>query len=175
MTALPENWQKEMIAALPKLRRFAFSLTGSPEDADDLMQMTIEKALLKADQFQPGTRMDNWLFRICKNRWIDAWRKTDRQARALERNRDMFEVSHDGEKAAMQAIGLAEVRQAMAQLGPAQQQIIALVAIEGKTYQETATILQMPLGTVMSRLARARAALAKQLAKPVPSIPGGRK
>ena len=99
MAALPDNWQKEMIAVLPKLRRFAFSLTGSPEDADDLMQMVVEKALMNVNQFQTGSRMDNWLFRICKNQWIDDWRKRDRREKTLEQNKSIFETSHDGEGA----------------------------------------------------------------------------
>jgi RNA polymerase sigma-70 factor (ECF subfamily) len=163
MAALPDNWQKEMIAVLPKLRRFAYSLTGSPEDADDLMQMVVEKALMNVEQFQPGSRMDNWLFRICKNQWIDEWRKRDRREKTLEQNKSVFETSHDGERATMHRLRLKETQSAMQQLGPEQQQILALVAIEGKSYRETAEILEMPIGTIMSRLARARSALAKIL------------
>jgi RNA polymerase sigma factor (sigma-70 family) len=163
MTVKNQKWQNDMIAVLPKLRRFAYSLTGSPDDADDLMQMTVEKALKHSQQYVDGTSMENWMFRICKNQWIDEWRKRDRREKVLALNKDVFASSVDGVREADVKLEFKETHAAMARLSDDQRQIIALIAVEGKSYRETAEILGKPIGTVMSRLARARAALCAHL------------
>src|SRR5689334_25110785 len=74
-------FEDELTALLPRLRRFAHALTRSPADADDLTQMTVERALRSKDQWQPGTRLDSWLYRIMRNLWIDTVRSRSRKER----------------------------------------------------------------------------------------------
>lgn len=157
----------ELVALLPRLRRFAYALTGSLDEADDVVQTVCERALTRLDQFQPGTRLDSWLFRIAQTTWID-------RVRSLRR-RDA-----NGEPELMENIGydariheqteartaLEIVRVATAQLPEEQRSVLALVVVDGMSYAEAAEVLQVPLGTIMSRLARARKKLAAALESP---------
>lgn len=152
--------RQELGALLPRLRRFGRTLARTREDADDLVQLAVERALLRADQWQPGTRLDSWLFRIMQNAWID-------ELRARERRGQTFVAEEEGEhvgvgSADAQADAIA-VRHALAQLADEQRAVVALVLVEGLPYQEAADVLQIPLGTLTSRLARARQALQAQL------------
>lgn len=153
----------EMVALLPRLRRFACGLTGSLADADDLVQGACLKALDRIEQWRPGTRLDSWMFRILQNLWIDQLR--ERRGR---------EVAMDPEDLAERAVGdaarendariaLSEVRREVAKLPPEQRAVLMLVSVEGVSYKEAAEILEIPIGTVMSRLARARLALGRAI------------
>lgn len=153
----------EMVALLPRLRRFACGLTGSLADADDLVQGACVKALDRIEQWRPGTRLDSWMFRILQNLWIDQLR--ERRGR---------EVAMDPEDLAERAVGdaareneariaLGEVRREVAKLPPEQRAVLMLVSVEGVSYKEAAEILEIPIGTVMSRLARARLALGRAI------------
>ena len=153
----------EMVALLPRLRRFACGLTGSLADADDLVQGACLKALDRIEQWRPGTRLDSWMFRILQNLWIDQLR--ERRGR---------EVAMDPEDLAERAVGdaareneariaLGEVRREVAKLPPEQRAVLMLVSVEGVSYKEAAEILEIPIGTVMSRLARARLALGRAI------------
>jgi RNA polymerase sigma-70 factor (ECF subfamily) len=153
----------EMVALLPRLRRFACGLTGSLADADDLVQGACVKALDRIEQWRPGTRLDSWMFRILQNLWIDQLR--ERRGR---------EVAMDPEDLAERAVGdaareneariaLGEVRREVAKLPPDQRAVLMLVSVEGVSYKEAAEILEIPIGTVMSRLARARLALGRAI------------
>ena len=156
MTSALDMLRRDLSGLLPRLRRFARALARHREDADDLVQIGIERALTRADQWQPGTRLDSWIFRIMQNAWID-------QLRARTRHAETFvdeEQGADVGVSSMDAIvdGLT-VRKAMAQLGDDQRAVVALVLVEGLPYKEAADVLGIPIGTLTSRLARARETL----------------
>jgi RNA polymerase sigma-70 factor (ECF subfamily) len=148
-------------ALLPRLRRFARALTHHREDADDLVQLAVERALRHADQWTPGTRLDSWMFRIMKNAWID-------EVRARQRRDAVLLPEEAGEQAGVAAMDAhadaLAVRQAMARLNDDQRMAVALVLVEGLPYKEAAEVLGVPVGTLTSRLARARDALQALLA-----------
>lgn len=148
--------QSEMLALLPNLRRFALSLTGSIEDAEDLLHSTVEKALTKLDQFKQGTDLDRWLFRICKNTWVDEWRQRKVRGPSVDPSDLQYEPSIDGEATAVNNIELQELNRAMQALPEEQRTMLVLIVVEGYSYKEVSTRLDVPIGTVMSRLARAR-------------------
>jgi RNA polymerase sigma-70 factor (ECF subfamily) len=144
-----------MLEALPKLRRFARSMTGHPADADDLVQSTIERALARG--IPEGFDTTRWMFKVCKNLFIDGTRAESVRRRAQPELAEQESVC--GERVAVGELSLREVDQAMQSLSDEQRVVLSLVAVEGLTYRESAEILEVPIGTVMSRLARARAAL----------------
>lgn len=147
----------QMIAILPRLRRFSYSLTGSMDDADDLMQSVCEKALTRLNQFTPGTRLDSWLFRIAVTVWTDRIRYQNRRQTVDDPEAvDGYGYDariHEGMEARMD---LEIVRREVRRLPSEQQLVLSLVTIDGMSYQEAADVLDVPIGTVMSRLARAR-------------------
>ena len=155
-----ETIRARMTAALPRLRRFALSLAGNAADADDLVQDTVERALRNLHKWKPDTKLESWMFRIAQNLWIDQLR-----ARKV-RMADPIEEAHlaeDGARAAEARLTLADTARALQRLPEEQRAVVALVLIEGIAYREAAEILGVPIGTVTSRLARAREALAAQL------------
>jgi RNA polymerase sigma-70 factor, ECF subfamily len=143
---------------LPRLRRFARGLAGSTADADDLVQAACERALARRHQFQEGTRFDSWMFRIVQTIWIDQIR-----ARAVRKEEEEVSEGRLGSdepvRRADARLALSEVRRAVDRLPPDQRAALLLVTIEGLSYREAAEVVQVPVGTIMSRLARARMAL----------------
>ncbi|MCE4537107.1 RNA polymerase sigma factor [Pelomonas sp. P7] len=161
MPASAADLRQEIAALLPRLRRFGRTLAHSREDADDLVQVAIEKALTRTDQWTPGTRLDSWMFRIMQNAWIDEVRARERRGQTLlpeEAGEDVGDGAASG--APLDAI---LVRKAVARLGEEQRAVVGLVLVEGLSYQEAAETLGVPVGTVTSRLARAREALQAML------------
>jgi len=153
----------ELAAVWPRLRRFAHALARDPADADDLAQMTAEKAFRSHNQFHPGTRFDSWIFRICRTVWIDTLRSRGRRT-AHEAPAEAGEnVGYDPRSAAEAAIDLKTAMAAMQRLPEEQREVVALILIEGLGYRETAQLLEQPIGTVSSRLARGRQALLAML------------
>ena len=116
-----ENVHDRIVALLPRLRRFARNLTRNPHDADDVVQIALERALLKLDQWRSDARLDSWML--------------DREVERLS------------------------VQSAMARLPEEQRTAVSLVLVEGLPYKEAAEVLEIPIGTLTSRLARARQAL----------------
>lgn len=161
MTAATESLRRELVDLLPRLRRFGRTVTRHREDADDLVQIAVERALLRADQWQPGTRLDSWIFRIMQNAWID-------EVRARARHATTFVPEEEGERVGIATtdaqIDALAVRKAVAQLGEDQRMVVGLVLVEGLPYKEAAAVLDIPIGTLTSRLARAREALQAILA-----------
>lgn len=156
----------EIVAFLPRLRRFAYSLTGNLTDGDDLVQDVCLRALDRAHQWREGTRLDSWMYRIAQNVWIDKMRAAKvrneaRQSTLLEpdENRAAFNPAED-------RLALQEVSAGIAELPADQQVVVALVCIEGLSYAEAAEAADVPIGTVMSRLSRARRALHDKLHGP---------
>ena len=155
---------EQMVALLPRLRRFARVQTNSMEEADDLVQSTVERALDRSDQWRPGTRLDSWMFCIMKNIRLTQLRKRTEFARGSQGDDDI-RFSVDGVRYVEARLTLDAVRQAFAQLPEAQREVLYLVCVEGLPYKETADVLNIPIGTVMSRLARARMALHERLGR----------
>jgi len=158
-----QEWRDELVALLPRLRRYALSLTGSLPDAEDLLHSTVEKALSKADQFREGTDLDRWMFRICKNLWLDEWRHRKVIGPTVDASEAQHEPWVDGEDHALNQIRIRELTQALSELHEEQRTVLVLVVIEGYSYREASDRLDVPIGTVMSRLARARKKLARLL------------
>lgn len=153
-----EAIREQMTALLPRLRRFAASLTGNMPDADDLVQDTVERALRNLHRWKPGTRLDSWMYRIAQNIWIDAVRARRVRA-AVNANPPEEALAFDGARAAEAKLSFADTCRALGELPEEQRAVVALVLIEGLAYREAAEILEIPIGTVTSRLARARETL----------------
>ena len=148
---------------LPKLRRFAFSLSRDAADADDLAQRTVERALNSRGQWQAGSRLDAWLYRIMRNLWIDEARLRARQAKVVRPLEDGEDAGFDPRAGQDAAIDLARVMAAMGRLPDEQREVVALILVEGFGYREAAELLGLPIGTVSSRLVRGRTALLAML------------
>ena len=164
MTPSTQTFRVQLQALLPRLRRFGHALTGSVEDSDDLLQDALEKALKREKQFQPGTRLDSWMYRLMQTTWIDKTRHVKvRNSRAGTMEEASLAIGEDGRRAFPARIALAQTRKAMAALPEDFRAALTLVAIEGLTYKEAAEILDVPIGTIMSRIARARQLLMTRL------------
>lgn len=159
------QFSDQLIAVLPRLRRFAHGLSRSAADADDLVQAACERALARQHQFQEGTRFDSWMFRIVQTIWIDHVRS--REVRKEDGDVAGERLGSDEPVRRVEArLALDEVRRAVERLPPDQRTALLLVTVEGLTYKEAAEVAQVPVGTIMSRLARARIALQQQLDAP---------
>ena len=151
-----------MVTLLPRMRRFARNLTGDTDSADDLVQMACERSLQRLDQYRDGTRLDSWLYRIIYTQWIDRVRRHQRrraQAEALRERQDM--TLPKGGATSKHLASFMDVKNALGQLARENRAAILLVAVEGYSYSEAAAVLGVPAGTVASRVARARKALAE--------------
>ena len=144
---------------LPRLRRFAHALSRDPADADDLTQSTVERALTARRQWQPGTRLDSWLYRIMRNLWIDTARARSRKSRREAPPEAAANVGVDPRPGIEASVDLARIMSAMERLPDEQREVIGLILIEGFGYREAAELLGLPIGTVSSRLVRGRTAL----------------
>jgi RNA polymerase sigma factor (sigma-70 family) len=150
----------ELAALLPRMRRFARSITFHREDADDLVQVAMERALGRSEQYAEGTRLDSWLFRIIKNAWIDEVRGRIRRDRMFVPEEEGAHVGVDSSEAQQQRMA---VQKAMSLLSEEHRLVIGLVLVDGLPYKEAAAVLDIPMGTLTSRLARARETLQKLL------------
>lgn len=148
-----------MIKFLPRLRRFAYALAGDMDKADDLVQETCLRALLRHEQWQSGTRLDSWMFRIAQNIWLDRMRAQKVRGEPVDPDAMADIAGMDGRDVIDSRLTLEAVMEGIARLPAEQQILIAFVCVEGLTYKQTAEIVEVPIGTVMSRLARARRAL----------------
>ena len=159
-----EQVRLELVSLVPRLRRFGYALTGSIDDGDDLVQSACERALTRLDQFAPGTRLDSWMFRIMQNLWTDH-KRSPRPRREISAQPADLEtlVVGDAEREIEGRLFLAEVRRAVAELPAEQRSVLAVVCVEGLSYREAAAVLDIPIGTVMSRLSRARLAVGQAL------------
>ena len=158
-----DAFQSELIALLPRLRRLARALARDVADADDLVQLTVERALARAGQWEPGSRLDSWTFRIMKNAWIDEARARNRRRQVFDSEANALEVGVDGAGAMDARMEAVAVEAAMAQLPSEQRIAVALVLVEGLSYREAAELLEIPEGTLTSRLVRGRNALVARL------------
>ncbi|ATQ44521.1 sigma-70 family RNA polymerase sigma factor [Caulobacter mirabilis] len=153
-----DRFEDSIIGLLPRLRRFGRALARDAADADDLVQITLERALARREQWQPGSRLDSWTMRIMKNAWIDEARSRSRR-RLVAVDGDAEAVADPGTASPAQRDAALAVTQAMSQLPEEQRLAVALVLVEGLSYAEAAEVLEIPAGTLTSRLVRGRVAL----------------
>ena len=153
MTPEEQQFRAELVSLLPRLRRFGRAIARHREDADDLVQVAVERALTRREQWEPGTRMLSWMFKIMNNAWID-------EVRARTRRDRIFAPEEAGEHVGVSPIddhlNALAVRKAIERLSDEQRVAVGLVLVEGLPYKEAAEVLGVPIGTVTSRLARAR-------------------
>jgi RNA polymerase sigma-70 factor (ECF subfamily) len=157
------EFSDELVALLPRLRRFARSMTGKADEADDLVQAALERALRAQSSWEPGSRLDAWMFRILKNLWIDQIRRRKMEGVQVPFDDAEQLAGSDGRAVADSRLILADVRKLLAQLPVDQQAVVQSVCVDELSYRDTADELNIPIGTVMSRLARARLALAAMM------------
>lgn len=153
MTPEEQQFRAELVSLLPRLRRFGRAITRHREDADDLVQVAVERALTRREQWEPGTRMLSWMFKIMNNAWID-------EVRARTRRDQIFAPEEAGAHVGISPmddhLNTLAVRRAIERLNDEQRIAVGLVLVEGLPYKEAAEVLGVPIGTVTSRLARAR-------------------
>lgn len=156
--------RSQMVALIPRLRRFALGLTRNGPEADDVVQMALERAISKINQFQPGTRLDSWMFRIVKTTWLDDRRRMAR--RPAESNDEAVNGFAGDSLPQTDALDLrADIARALGALSDDQRAVVLLVLVEGQSYDEASEILGVPAGTIMSRLSRARTVLMQVLSE----------
>jgi len=153
----------ELISLLPRLRRFAHGLTHDSHLADDLVQAACLKALERWHQWQPGTSLASWMFRIVQTTWLDDHRARQRQKTEALDDEMPDLPGEDGRVVLEQRSQARHLRQLIEQLPDDQRVVLMMVTVEGFSYKDTADALGIPLGTVMSRLSRARIRLTDAL------------
>jgi RNA polymerase sigma-70 factor (ECF subfamily) len=152
---------RDLVALVPQVRRFAFALTRHAADADDLLQATIERVLSRP---LPGdVELVKWMFKVCRNIWIDDMRARQVRRQAAPELASAPDEDVSTEDRAMARMNLKRAQAGIDALPVEQREVLAMVAIAGMAYREAAEALSVPIGTVMSRLARARAALAAHM------------
>lgn len=158
-----DSFNDDLIALLPNLRRFALTLCRRADLADDLVQITAERAFAARDRFDRATRLDAWLFRILRNAWIDHARRTTTQGIVVDIDDSPEAGVVDGVRDIEAVLMLRKTEAAMAELPEDQREVMMLVCVDELSYREAAEVIGVPIGTVMSRLARARLALSARL------------
>ena len=152
-----------LVGLLPNLRRYALSLCRRADQADDLVQITVERALAGRAAHDPSRPMQAWTFRILRNAFIDMTRRDRTRGESVDVHEMPEAVTIDGAGQTENVLMLKSAEAAMAALPPDQREVMLLVCVEEMTYAEAAALLGVPIGTVMSRLSRARMAVAKSL------------
>lgn len=156
MSPAERTFRQDLVALLPRLRRFAMSLCRSADVADDLVQTAVERAIRAAHTYDQTRRLDSWMFKIVRNAWLDRCKEASGRFLPMD---DIAEPSVD-ERASLEARSeLRRTADAFAQLPEEQRAVLTLVVLEGFSYKDASETLNVPIGTVMSRLARGRAAL----------------
>ncbi|PSM16491.1 MULTISPECIES: RNA polymerase sigma factor [Nitratireductor] len=154
-------FKRELLASLPNLRAFAVSLIGRHDRADDLVQDTIMKAWAKQDSFEPGTNLKAWLFTILRNEFYSQMRKRGRE---IQDSDGIFTERLSTHPAQYGSLDLADFRKALGELPDDQREAIILVGASGFAYEEAAAICGCAVGTIKSRVSRARQRLQELLA-----------
>ncbi len=156
---MKETLRDDLVRLLPRLRRFAYSLTRDPDQCSDLVQEACARALAKLDQWQEGTRFDSWMFRIIQNIWFDKIRAEKTRGPSVHIDDVPNLIDSDARVVVESRLTLFEVLKGIEKLPTDQQVVVALVCVDGMSYKEAAEVLDIPIGTVMSRLSRARLTL----------------
>jgi RNA polymerase sigma-70 factor (ECF subfamily) len=160
MTAAPAAFKAELIELLPSLRAFARSLAHNPAQADDLVQDTLVKALANVDRFEPGTNLRAWLFTILRNHYYSQLRKSKRE---IEDTDGKFAARLSSRPEQDGSVDLEDFKVAFAQLAPDHREVLTLVGASGCSYEEAASICGCAVGTIKSRVNRARKKLSEML------------
>jgi RNA polymerase sigma-70 factor, ECF subfamily len=165
------QFRKDLVGLLPRLRRFALTLARNPHDGDDLVQTACERAILRAGQWQAGTRLDSWLFTMMRNIWVSELRS--RRVRLGQGHVDASDTDELSTPigAADHVYGNQLIGMVMS-LPEGLSACLLLVSVEGHSYQEAADILDIPIGTVMSRMSRARHVMKEVLTDAAGSVKG---
>ena len=157
------QFKTDLVQLPPRLRRFALTLTRNRDDGDDLVQTAVERAILRRSQWQPGTRLDSWLCTMMRNLWVSELRS--RRVRVGGGQVDASETDELATPiAAPDHVYGNQMLAMVMSLSDGLSSILLLVAVEGHSYQEAAQILDIPIGTVMSRMSRARQMMKEKLA-----------
>lgn len=159
-TNSPAEFRAALVALMPNLRAFARSLCPNPARADDLVQDTLVKALANMDRFQPGTHLRAWLFTILRNSYFSDLRKTRREVEDVDGQHAATLSEHPNQHG---AADLEDFKRAFATLNDDHREVLTLVGAFGLSYEEAADICGCAVGTVKSRLNRARKKLADML------------
>jgi RNA polymerase sigma-70 factor (ECF subfamily) len=158
-----EQVHARLVAFLPRLRRFCHGLTGTADQGDDLLQATFERAISRIDQWQAGSNLENWVFRLASNLNIDRLRSQRVRGVPVDVE-EAYDLAGEDELARLESRSeLDAVRAALAALPHELRAVMAAVVLEEKTYREAADLLEIPIGTVMSRLSRARQSIEARL------------
>jgi RNA polymerase sigma-70 factor (ECF subfamily) len=157
--SIEQQQRADLVSLLPRLRRFARSLTGNRHQADDLVQETMVRAIVASDDLIVTARVDAWTFRIMRNAWIDMLKARRVRQEYADAVCAMSPDENGGEDTAMASLMLDAVQTALRSLPEEQRVVLLLVCVEQLSYGQVAEILGVPIGTVMSRLARGRTAL----------------
>lgn len=167
-----ESLGAALVAALPQLRRYALAVSRHPDVADELVQEACERALASGGPGTDGTPFLPWVFTILRNRWIDRLRRqqTEGQTVDIEDHEDSATSAGEDERVDARRT-LARVQDAIDRLAPDQRELMLLVCVEELSYKEAAAVTGVPIGTVMSRLARARMRVAEWAGLPPQRMP----
>ena len=160
------NVREELVRQIPNLRAFAVSLSGSTERADDLVQEALMKAWASIDMFEAGTNMRAWLFTILRNVYYSDFRKKRREVEDADGKFASNLATHPEQ---LGHLDMVDFRRALSELAPDQREALVLVGASGFSYDEAAEICGCAVGTVKSRVNRARAKLAETLAVQSPA------
>jgi RNA polymerase sigma-70 factor (ECF subfamily) len=155
-SAVRPEFERDLVSLLPRLRRYAIALCRSTSIADDLVQGACLKALSRAASWREGTRLDAWMFRIIRNHWIDKVRHSTVESEFAQLTSCADAVALMTERQVLDRLTLEKVKEAIARLPREQREVLVLVCVEDLSYRDVAGVLNIPIGTVMSRLARAR-------------------
>lgn len=151
--------REQMIELLPRLQRFTYALTGTKADGEDLLQATYLRAIENLDKWAVGSRLDSWMYRMAQNLHRNNLRHANVKRIHLVKSKAEGRNVFDGVGDAMHQDELKKVAKSIDRLPGNQRAVLLLVAVEGYGYSEAAEILEVPIGTVTSRLARARQTL----------------
>jgi RNA polymerase sigma-70 factor (ECF subfamily) len=157
--------QADLVEHIPRLRRYARALARDAAAADDLVQDTLERALLKLDLWRPGSDLRAWLFTLMHNLFVNRLRAEPPPSSALD---EALDVPVAGGQ--LDALAVRDIQAALQLLPAEQREVLLLVGLEQFGYAEAARILELPLGTVMSRLSRGRERLRRLLAGEVAAV-----
>jgi RNA polymerase sigma-70 factor, ECF subfamily len=158
-----DEFSKQLIAAIPGLRAFGISLTSSSERADDLVQETMLKAWKSHASFEPGSNMRAWLYTILRNEFYTQLRKRKREVEDAD---GMYAAKLSVPGGQESHLDMEDMRAALSQLPPDQREAIILVGASGFSYEEAAEICLVAVGTIKSRVSRARTRLSEILLPP---------
>lgn len=158
-----QQFERKLLDILPRLRRFSRSLTRDAVEAEDLCQLVVERALKSRSKWREGTRLDAWMYKIMRNCWIDEQRSKNRRFAYFTALEIVGQIPQEPASDPGDQLEQLDLHAAVQALPPEQREAVALVWVEGLSYQEAADLLDLPLGTLTSRLFRARRALIASL------------